>query len=703
MRALFCLLLLAAPGTIHAAPAPDRTIAALLALPTASWLVGAPARPRFAWVENRAGVRNVLVADKGRPARALTGYRDDDGQDLYDLTFDPAGTRLAYVRGGDGEYPDGTPPNPAHAAVAPRQSLHLLDADNGADRVLGEGHAPAFAPDGSRIAWAAGGALWIAPVDGTGRKVATVPGAIADLSWSPDGTRLLFRNDRGDHDVVALFEIATATLTYPDPGLRHDVEPVFSPDGTRIAFIRFASPPADAASDSGPYWSIRTVDLRSGAASTLWAAPAGPGNRYAGTRGRNLFWAADGSLIFPWEATGWLHVYSLAPGAAAPRALTQGNYEVESFLLDPAGRNLLYTANDGDPDRRHVWRRAISGGPAISLTKGTGIETLPAPAGTEVAVIATDVTHPAYPALAGKNGALTPLAERPAVPGFVLPGDISFPAGDGLIIHGQYFRAPGPGRHPALIFLHGGPRRQMLRGFHPSRYYSNAWIFNQLMAAKGYDVLVVNYRGGTGYGLAFRDALETGRDGASEYRDVRAAGLYLAARPDIDSARIGLWGGSWGGYLTALGLARDSVLFAAGVDLHGVHNLLRAPAAGLSPDAQDAARRLQWASSPLGALDRWRSPVLLIHGDDDRNVDSSQSVLLASLLAARGIPHEEMLLPDERHSFLRYESWVRAYDAAMRFLDRSLAPSRQGPSMKGKTILPADPTLPSVRLPAGAR
>ncbi|MGZ8298150.1 MAG: alpha/beta hydrolase family protein, partial [Allosphingosinicella sp.] len=187
----------------------------------------------------------------------------------------------------------------------------------------------------------------------------------------------------------------------------------------------------------------------------------------------------------------------------------------------------------------------------------------------------------------------------------------------------------------------------------------------------------VNYRSGTGYGSAFRDAPELARGGASEYRDVLAAGRWLAARGDVDPARIGIWGGSWGGYLTALALARDSDLFAAGVDFHGVHSMLRPLPGNLSPDAQAAARQRQWTSSPLGAIERWRSPVLLIHGDDDRNVDFSQSVLLARELAARRIPYRALVFPNERHSFLLHSNWLAGFRAADAFLEENLKERRR--------------------------
>src|SRR5712692_7352852 len=112
----------------------------------------------------------------------------------------------------------------------------------------------------------------------------------------------------------------------------------------------------------------------------------------------------------------------------------------------------------------------------------------------------------------------------------------------------------------------------MVLAWHYSEYYHNAYALNQYLAGRGYVVLIVNYRSGIGYGVEFREALNYGARGASEFNDVLGAGLYLRSRADVDPRRIGLWGGSYGGYLTALGLARASDLFAAGVDLYGVHD-----------------------------------------------------------------------------------------------------------------------------------
>jgi dipeptidyl aminopeptidase/acylaminoacyl peptidase len=251
-----------------------------------------------------------------------------------------------------------------------------------------------------------------------------------------------------------------------------------------------------------------------------------------------------------------------------------------------------------------------------------------------------------------------------------VPQQSVFHAADGLELHAQLFLPPNlkPGeKRPALIFLHGGPIRQMLLGWHYMGYYSNCYALNQYLASRGYIVLALNYRSGIGYGHAFFEAPDRAGRGASEYQDVVAAGKYLDGRSDVDSKRIGLWGGSYGGYLTALGLGRNPDLFAAGVDLHGVHDWPTDNWDGknIPPDLTKLAHN----SSPVAAVDTWRSPVLFIHGDDDRNVIFTQTVDLVARLRAKGVEVEQLIFPDEIHDFLLNRNWLAAYHAASDFFD----------------------------------
>jgi dipeptidyl aminopeptidase/acylaminoacyl peptidase len=254
----------------------------------------------------------------------------------------------------------------------------------------------------------------------------------------------------------------------------------------------------------------------------------------------------------------------------------------------------------------------------------------------------------------------------------VVPQQVIFKAGDGWTIHGQLFISDKTkkGKQPALMHFHGGPVRQMLLGFHYSPYYHRAYAMNQYLASLGYVVLSVNFRLGIGYGRAFRDVPDGGPRGCSEYRDLLAGARFLRSLEYVDIDRIGLWGGSYGGLMTALGLARNSDLFAAGVDFHGVHdwNQWQAWVTGQANDHD----LTEWKSSPISDLESWRSPVLLIHGDDDRNVPFSETQWLVRKLEEQGVSYELLVFPDDVHGFLLHRNWVKAFKATASFFNRKL-------------------------------
>jgi dipeptidyl aminopeptidase/acylaminoacyl peptidase len=257
------------------------------------------------------------------------------------------------------------------------------------------------------------------------------------------------------------------------------------------------------------------------------------------------------------------------------------------------------------------------------------------------------------------------------------PQAISITATDGKQIPAQIFLPKdysADKKYPATIFMHGGSRRQMLLGFHIGQYYANSYALNQFMADQGFIVISLNYRSGIGYGVEFREAKDYGPTGASEVRDVIGTGLYLKARPDVDASRISLWGGSYGGYLTAHGLAQASDIFACGVDIHGVHDWndgILIFNTWYDKTAMADFAKIAWQSSPLHYINTWKSPVLLIHGDDDRNVAFNQSVRLIEQLRKQKVYHEQLVFPDDIHSFLLHKNWVRALEATYDFIDRN--------------------------------
>ena len=659
------------------------TLEQVLSAPFPSELIVAPGGGKVAWLLNERGARNVwTAAAPDFKGVRLTNYTQDDGQDMGQLRWTPDGKAVVYVRGGDLEFLGHSAPNPMADTGGVDQSIWIA-APGEAPRKIGAGHTPVVSPKGDRLAFLLGGQIWTAPLPGPGgpsplfqQRSGVTAG---EFRWSPDGSKLAYVSDRSTHSFIAVYDFATRRLSYLDPSVDRDANPAWSPDGQQIAFTRMTSREAGARGPrrTGDPWSIRVANVTDGNGDgrQVWMAQPGAGSVFRAVVAENqLVWTGGDRIVFPWERDGWTHLYSVAAEGGAATLLTPGEFEVEHVSYSQDAREIVYSSNQGDIDRRHVWQVSSAGGrPPAAVTGGAGLEWSPVLVAGGLAYLCADARGPARAAIqlgaTGREMAPETIPADFPTDDLVVPQQVIYTASDGMTVHAQLFLPPvnAPGKkHAALVFMHGGSRRQMLLGWHYMDYYNKAYGMNQYLAGQGYVVLSINYRSGTGYGLDFREAIDYGASGASEFKDVEGAGLYLRGRADVDAARIGLWGGSYGGYLTALGLGRASSLFAAGVDFHGVHDW----STRLTADA--AATRTAFESSPMASVRTWRSPVLLIHGDDDRNVSFSETITLANALRQQGVYFEQLILPDEIHGFLRHVSWLRGYHAAADFLRRKL-------------------------------
>ncbi|MBS1858721.1 MAG: S9 family peptidase [Acidobacteria bacterium] len=662
MRLPFVILLVASA----VAQTPSFTLEQVLSAPFPSSLTSSSGG-KVAWVSNARGVRNILVAEPPEyRARKVTAYSEDDGQEIGSLRWMPDGKAVVYARGSESR--DGTA-NPASRTAGATEEIWIAALDGSAPRKLGDGTGPAVSPKGDRVAWVRAGAVWWSAPDGKAAQAFVARGAESQLRWSPDGARIAFTSGRGDHSLIGVYDVAGDSLRYLDASTDADSNPEWSPDSRLVAFIRIPSDGLRAVRQplrSGEPWSIRVANAATGEGHEIWRAKAGRGSVFRGVTARNqLLWGAGGRIVFPWEGDGWTHLYSVSAEGGGARALTPGEFEVEDVDLPAGARDAVYSSNQGDIDRRHLWRVAIAGGTPAPITSGNGIEV--APSGE--AFLQSDARRPMHPVVraGGTPRDLEPLPADFPLSRILEPRQVIFPAADGLVLHGQLFLPPRPSagaRAPAVVFFHGGSRRQMLLGWHPMYYYANAYAMNQYLASLGYVVLSVNYRSGTGYGMEFREAPGYGPAGGSEYADVQGAGLYLRSRAEVDPARIGAWGGSYGGYLTAMALARASDLFRAGVDFHGVHDWARE----LSIPVTEPDYKVAFESSPMAFVGTWRSPVLLIAGDADPDVQFNQTVMLADALRRKGVEHEVLIFADEVHDFLLWRTWHAAYEAAAKFL-----------------------------------
>ena len=653
-------------------------------------LVAAQNAGRIAWVFSGRGEHNVWVADApGFEARAVTHYAGDDGMPLAALRLTPDGRTVVYARGsetnGAGEVAD-----PTSGVEKRTQQVWAADVDKGEPRLLGDMGCDEegcediqISPNSEFAVWSAKKQIWIAPVSGKEKAKALTyaRGNNQQPKWSPDGNKIAFVSERGDHSFIAIYEFGKNSLRYVSPSADRDLSPRWSPDGSQLAFIRLAGKQMkQPIIPLTPLpWAICVYDIGKDTGHEIWKSGSALDDSLPQlTADASFQFAAKNRVVFSSEQDGWNHLYSVSTSGGAAALLTPGRFETEDVALSTDRNFVIYSSNQDDVDRRHLWKVSVGGGTPAAVTHGETMEWAPLEVAGKVVCLGSTATAPAMPYVVTAQG--REMIAKSALPGdfpsaqLVIPKQVIFKAEDGWEIHGQLFEPRQTAKRPALIFIHGGSIRQMMLGFHYMDYYHNAYAMNQYLASRGYVVLAVNYRTGIMYGRHFREPADGGPRGGAEYKDIVAAGRYLQMLPNVDPKKIGLWGGSYGGYLTAMGLARNSDLFAAGVDSHGVHDW-SAFGEEFPKDAPDreAALKLAFQSSPNASIATWKSPVLLIHGDDDRNVEFSQTVDLLQRLRAQHVHVEELIYPDEIHDFLLWKSWIKAYGATEEFFGKQIA------------------------------
>jgi dipeptidyl aminopeptidase/acylaminoacyl peptidase len=677
-----------ASGQVESRPGAARpteafTMASIIAAPVVYPPAASGDGRSIAYVAREARDRNIYFLRVGEPARRIVNFGGDDGQELSQVAVSVTGEAVAFVRGGppNGQ---GDSPNPTALVEPPQPQVWIVGTRDDAPRFLGIGNAPRFTPDNQRVIWTSSGAASGAKLAwnngrlaGVGAPEPYVRTPTSGLRFSPDGKRIAYARGGG----IEVYETASrAAALIPHPNAR-DLDPVWSPDSRRIAFRRQPTGSRNTGISINNYayngperselpWAIWQADVSDLQPHEVWHAEANVvGSVHypldQGTDGDQLFWSANDRIVFAWERDGWRHLYSVPAAGGAPTLLTPGDGEVETVAITLDRKQLVYATNIGDLGRRHLSTLALDGTPAKSITSGDLSQWAPTPlADGALAYIAGGWADPPGVVVRTTTGASKP-AELPKAPAsfpsakLVKPQLVEYPGTDGQKAFGQLF-VPAQPNGCAVIFAHGGIRRQMLPGFHYLDAYSYLYEMNQYLTSRGCVVLSVEYRSSIMRGEAFRNAPGWGYAGNTEMLDVVGAANYLLARKDVDAARaVGIFGLSWGGYITSQALSRHSDIFKVGFDMAGVHD---AP-----------GERFKYGA--ISAIDTWASPVLLAQGDDDRNVTFTEGIKLARSLQLKrpNVEFVQRVFPGETHDlYLTFDHLVGIYDEGSQFLLRHL-------------------------------
>jgi dipeptidyl aminopeptidase/acylaminoacyl peptidase len=614
-------------------------------------------------------------------------------------------------------------PAPANAEEA------ALEAEVAAMARVGSCTAPSLSPDGSRIAFISNltgnPQVWtIAAEGGFPRQVTALEDQVSGVQWSPDGRWLAFTLAPGGGMNTQIYLVrpdGSGLRRLTDGGKDNNWFGDWSEDSARIAFS------SNRAGTSMDGYLLDVMDGRAGGAPRRVVENGGTGS--FDDLSRDGRWA----LVSRVKSRGDSDIYLVDLNGGSERRLTPhegpGNFGNGQF--SPDGRT-VYLSGDAGRDRIAFARVRLDGGApggigAIEVVAGRddadlqGFEvaengasailhwnaggrselawidlasgrTTPGPPlpseivagfdlsrdGRRLALALAGATHPADVWVLDRvTNRLTQVTESPH-PGvdlasLVAPELATFPADDGLALTGWLYRPRGvSGPAPYVLSFHGGPEGQERPAFR-SEY--------QALAARGIGVFAPNVRGSSGFGKRFVN-LDNGALRTGAVRDIRAAALWLIAQGLAERGRLGIMGGSYGGYMTMAGLAEYPDLFAAGADLFGVVNFetffahtepwmaaISKVEYGDPEREKDMLREL----SPINKLDRVRAATLVLHGANDTNVPVVEAEQVVETLKRRGVPVEYVLFPDEGHGFRKTPNRIRSTVAVVQWFEQYLA------------------------------
>ncbi len=542
----------------------------------------------------------------------------------------------------------------------------------------------------------------------SGAKNTIVPSYVTESGYVEDIPARTNVGDTQDRRLLAILDLKTGKSVWADGSFAPPVSEAEKPAATGATApdgkpgraaerdIRWSMPSVSGdgklvvasarSADNKDRWFV-TLDPASGKTKVIDTLHDDAWIREIGFGGSGVEFLPDNRRAwFLSERDGWMHLYTLDVGADGARAkqLTEGKWEITSAEVAADGKKFYLTSTENHPGERHLYTVSVDGGARTRVTTMTGSnDATVSPDGSALGLIYSYSTKPPEvyvmpnrPGAQARQITTTPTAEWQAFK-WIDPKVITFKARDGVDVYSRLFTPEMIGARrdpsrPAVVFVHGAGYLQNAHKYWST--YFREYMFHNLLASRGYVVLDVDYRASSGYGRDWRTAIYR-HMGGKDLEDIVDGAKYLVEREGVSAKRIGVYGGSYGGFITLMAMFTTPDVFAAGAALrpvtdwarynHGyTSNILNIP----QKDAE-AYRK----SSPIYFAEGLKGALLICHGMVDVNVHFQDSVRLAQrLIELRKDNWELAPYPVEDHGFTEEASWADEYKRILKLFEQNL-------------------------------
>jgi dipeptidyl aminopeptidase/acylaminoacyl peptidase len=498
-------------------------------------------------------------------------------------------------------------------------------------------------------------------------RIAVVSTSNGDVKWFEHGLKPLpsdstqQKNDEGKASEQKTEKSADTQRESAQPKEREVSlrTPVWSEDG-KHAFVVVRS------ADNKDAW-VMDFDPATAKGRTIVTMHDDAWLRFADAQ--SFGWANNDTIYYLSEASGFMHLYEVPVSGGAPKQLTSGTWEVDSAVLSDDRKSFYLTTSEESPFVRHLYRIPVTGGASAKLTTLDGDnEAVASPDGAAIANVYSYTNKPPELYVGSKRVTTSPAPDFANYKWLDVP-IVRVPARDGVQVPARIYKPANWKGGRAVIFVHGAGYLQNVNRFWSS--YAHEYMFHHLLMSKGYLVLDIDYRGSRGYGRDWRTAIY--RDmGGKDLEDNVDAARWLVKTHGVDPKRIGVYGGSYGGFITLMAMFTTPDVFAAGAALrpvtdwaaynHGyTSNILNVPQS--DPEAYRKSSPIYFAQGLKGRL-------LICHGMVDTNVHFQDSVRLAQrLIELRKTNWEIAPYPVENHGFVEPTSWADEYKRILKLFE----------------------------------